>query len=66
MKIDLHHYMHGGNGMALELSPETDVERGLLIAFFSHGEMVVGNGRGGQGFRICWKPNKDNEQLTRG
>ena len=62
MKINLHDYIHGENGLALEIMPETAVEKELLRAFFHHGELSIGNGPSGIGFRIKWNPGKDRDE----
>ena len=63
MKIDMHGYVHSGNGLSLELIPETDVERVLLVNFWKHAKITKGESlvRGHPStFLIEWKLNHDN------
>lgn len=58
MKCRIVSYVHSSNGLSLFVVPETDAERELLRALWTHGELTRCNGvadDSGEGFSIAWK-----------
>lgn len=41
MKVQLYSYLHEGNGLSVEVLPETDAEDKLLSAMWKHGRLAV-------------------------
>lgn len=49
MKVELVNYANSGNGMAIKMLPETDVEVELLRGIWTHGRMDTGHPCGANG-----------------
>jgi len=58
MKCKLITYVHSGNGLALFVIPESDVERELLEGLWKHGQLNTSNGiadNSSRGFSVRWR-----------
>ena len=61
MQVKLQNYQHAGNGISLQLYPETDVEEELLRGLWMHGNLKTGHpckAKGDTGFYVEWKQDK--------